>query len=518
MKLKKIVLSVFIASTFWGTAQAQSVNDALLFSQENKGGSARFKGLGNAQTALGGDISTITGNPAGLGFFSRSDVGITFNYLQNTNKAAFEGTKTTSNKGNFGVDQAGIVFHFPTQKTGNLTSGILNFNVGINYDKTQNFNNHLKYEGDNNSTSIVNSLSDLMNDPQSDFTRDFSGSNIVEQFGDPTKGYFPLASENKAKNQYNDIIQKGSRSKTAIAFGANHSNRFYFGATLGITSFKYERSSQFIENGWTKNRAEILADNPNSDYADPNNAKFDFVEASYELFDNFDQSTEGSGVDVKFGAIYKPTPDWNIGATITTPTWTTVVDDTRAYTDINYYDSETAVDAFAFYESNFYDNSNDYLLTTPWKFAVGLTKFFNRGLITADAEYIDYSTTKFSNNSNTNFDYTDLNDGIKDEYKAAVNVRLGGEFLINNILSARAGVNYFGNPYQYAEDTNYNGSLGLGVKLNHSLYMDLAVVHQVNSYKQNPYTIDEGFWGVASPVAKIDHHRTNAVLTLGAKF
>ncbi|MBE8720644.1 OmpP1/FadL family transporter [Sphingobacterium pedocola] len=524
MTLKNFILSAFVASTFWGTVQAQSLGDAILFSQENNGGSARFKGLGNAQTALGGDVSTITGNPAGLGFFGRSDVSITFNYLQNKNKTAFEGLNTTSNKGNFGVDQAGIVFHFPTQKSGNLSSGILNFNVGLSYDKTQNYNNHLKYEGNNMNSSIVNGLTDIM-DGNADFSSDFSGSGIVEQFGDATKGYFPLAVENGSKNQYNDILQKGSRSKTAIAFGANHSNKFYFGATLGITSFRYERSSQFIENGWTKDRAAILADNPNSDFADPTNDKYDYVEASYELFDNFSQVTEGSGVDLKLGAIYKPAADWNIGLTISTPTWTTVKEDTEAWTDIDFYDDETTANSFASYESKLYPSGTDYQLNTPWKFALGLTKFFSRGLISADVEYLDYSTMKYSTSSGSysgGRDFLDLlnstNDAIKDEYQGVANVRVGGEYLFNNIISGRAGFNYFGNPYKYADDTNYSGSLGLGFKITNSTYLDVAVVHQINSYKQNPYTVNESFWGVASPVASIDHNRTSVLLTLGAKF
>src|SRR5690606_3139878 len=147
---------------------------------------------------------------------------------------------TTSNKGNFGIDQAGIVFHFPTSKSGNLSSGILNFNVGLSYDKTQNYNNHLTYEGNNMNSSIVNALTDLMDSGNPDFRDEFAGSKIVERFDNATLGYFPLAVENGSKNQYNDILQKGIRSKTAIALGANHSNKFYFGATLGITSFRYE--------------------------------------------------------------------------------------------------------------------------------------------------------------------------------------------------------------------------------------------------------------------------------------
>lgn len=516
MKFKYIILSVFVSSIFWKQSNAQSLDDALTLSREDAGGSARIKGLGNTQTALGGDISAINGNPAGLGFFSRSDISVTFNYLGNKNKTLYEGMNSNSKKDNFGIDQAGVVFHFPTSNY-RSNSGWQNFNVGLSYNKTQNYNNKLAYEGINNNTTIVNALSDIMS---GSFGTDFAGSNIVEQFEDPENGYFPLAKETGEKNQYNEMITRGNRSKTAIAFGSNYNNRFYIGATLGITSFRYEKNTQFIENGWTKSRNEILADNPNSDYADPSKPAYDFVEASYELFDNFSQVSEGSGIDVKLGMIFKPSTDWNIGLTINTPTWTTVKEDTRAYTDIDYYDNETAKDPFSSYNSDFYDSGVDYNLTTPWKFGLGLSKFFNRGLITADMEYVTYNTMRYSTaNNSINNSYDNLNRDIKDFYKNAVNFRVGGEYLFTNTLSGRAGFNYFGNPYKGdIDDENYSGSLGLGVKLTNTLYMDLALVHQVSSYKQVAYAINESFWNAPSPVASIDHKRTSGILTIGAKF
>lgn len=516
MKFKYIILSVFVSSVFWTQSHAQSVDDALIFSREDNGGSARMKGMGNTQTALGGDISAIGGNPAGLGFFSRSDMSITFDYLGNKNKTAYQGMNSNSKKDNFGIDQAGVVFSFPSSNY-RSNSGWLNFNVGLSYNKTQNFNNRLTYEGVNNQTTIVNALSDIMS---GDFGADFAQSNIVEQFGDSKKGYFPLAKEAADKKQYNDIITRGNRSKTAIAFGSNYNNKFYIGATLGITSFRYEKNTQFIENGWTKSRDEILADNPNSDYADPTKPKYDYVEASYELFDNQAQVTEGSGVDFKLGMIYKPTTDWNIGLTINTPTWTTVQDDSQVYTIVDYYDNETAKTPFDTYKSKVYTDPLDYNMTTPWKFGLGLSKFFSRGLLTADMEYVTYNTMRYSSaNYSGGGNYDNINRDIKNLYKNAVNFRIGGEFLFTNILSGRAGFNYFGNPYKDGiKDENYSGSLGLGVKLTNSLYMDLAVVHQVNSYNQTAYAIVEDFWKAPSPVASIDHKRTSGILTLGAKF
>ena len=76
-------------------------SSALLFSQTTYGGSARVQGLGNAFTSLGGDISSISMNPAGLGFYNRSEISFTpaINFQNMTsNYLKYE---TTDGKTNF---------------------------------------------------------------------------------------------------------------------------------------------------------------------------------------------------------------------------------------------------------------------------------------------------------------------------------------------------------------------------------------------------------------------------------
>lgn len=517
MKLKFIVLSVFVSSIYWGSVQAQSLDDAVTLSKEENTGSARIKAMGNIQTAVGGDISSINGNPAGLGFYTRSDVSGTFNFLGNNYKTDYFGTNSKSNKNNFGLDQAGAVFNFPTFNS----SGWYNFNVGISYNKTQNYNSRLIYEGNNNTSSIVNTLTDLMSQNQ-DFERDFYlGSGIVEKFANTDLGYFPIASEKYDKNQYNQILTKGSKSKTALSFGSNYNDKLYIGASFGITSFNYEKRTQFIENGMTKTGPEIAVNNPNSNFANPDSSDYRFANKSYELFDNNIQATSGTGVDIKIGAIYKPAADWNIGLTVTTPTWMSIQDDSNAFTDVNFYENRTTTNAFFSYESEFSRGSNDYNMTTPWKFSVGLTKFFSRGLLSADAEYVTYSTIRYSTPDGfPNQNLTNVNNNIKNNLQSVMNVRVGGEYLFTNIISGRAGFNYFGNPYKNASDTNYSGSLGLGFKLTDAIYLDLAVVQQVQKYKSSPYVLSD-FWinrDVLQPVASITNRRTSGLLTIGAKF
>ena len=58
-------------------AQNYFIEQALLFSRQNSGGSARIQGMGGAQVALGGDFSSALSNPAGLGMYNRNEFSIT---------------------------------------------------------------------------------------------------------------------------------------------------------------------------------------------------------------------------------------------------------------------------------------------------------------------------------------------------------------------------------------------------------------------------------------------------------
>jgi len=497
---------------------AQTVKDALIISQEFNGGTARFKGMGNASSALGGDISSISGNPAGLGFFGQSDISITGNLLSGKNSTNYFGDSNSKTKNNFGIDNAGVVFHFPTYKSGgNLDQGWINFNIGASYDKVNNFTNQLLYSGTNNSSTIVQSYTDLMADFQ-DWEEDFKNSNLVEQYADANNGYFPLTGSISNKYHSNQLIESGNKSRSNISFGGNYSNKFYFGLSVGFTSLTYNANKQFSEEGWTVFPADVIADNPNSDYADPTNPKSRYLDKNYLLYDDYNLATRGSGYDFKFGFIYKPKEDWNLGLTIQSPTWMTINEEYYTNQEASFYENEQATSAFdTFYLT--YDTYSEYNIRTPFKFNVGATKFFNRGLITADAEFVDYGSTKISYFGNTNRnEETLINEDIKNAYKPALNVKLGGEMLFNAILSGRAGLNYYGNPYKNADQTQWNGSVGLGVKLTNAMYLDLAVVHSMTNYNENPYLINEDFWGVASPDAEIKLNRTNAVMTLGVKF
>ena len=93
-------------------AQSQEVSDALLYSQENLNGTARFRAMSGAFGALGGDLSSINVNPAGSAIFSNNQMGLTLSSFNIKNNSNYFGSKTTDKENAIDLNQAGTVFVF----------------------------------------------------------------------------------------------------------------------------------------------------------------------------------------------------------------------------------------------------------------------------------------------------------------------------------------------------------------------------------------------------------------------
>ena len=86
---------------------------AKMFSQPTTTGSARFQAIGGNHSALGADVSSAAGNPAGLGFYTRSEFSFTPAYQSISNKSiyAVEPNRTNSSDvNNFNIANIGVVF------------------------------------------------------------------------------------------------------------------------------------------------------------------------------------------------------------------------------------------------------------------------------------------------------------------------------------------------------------------------------------------------------------------------
>ena len=105
MKRTLLVMATVVALPM--SIAAQSAIDAYNLSQTDQRGTARFMAMGGAFTALGGDLSTLNQNPAGIGIYRRSEIGATldisprsFETQTATHTTSMDKTKTYCN--NFG--------------------------------------------------------------------------------------------------------------------------------------------------------------------------------------------------------------------------------------------------------------------------------------------------------------------------------------------------------------------------------------------------------------------------------
>lgn len=72
--MKKKINIAALALIMVASASAQTIYDGAKFTQKDLNGTARFVGMGGAMGALGGDISTMGTNPAGISIYRSNDI------------------------------------------------------------------------------------------------------------------------------------------------------------------------------------------------------------------------------------------------------------------------------------------------------------------------------------------------------------------------------------------------------------------------------------------------------------
>lgn len=153
-------------------AAAQFSYDAAQVSGKELNGTARFVGMGGAMSALGGDLSVMRSNPAGIGIYRSHDLALSFGFNNTQNSATFNEVNMTQNRNRASFDQVGFVY---SNHIGNKTA--LRFvNFGFNYHKSKNFNKLFNMGGNLGGTSQTFQMAEMTN-AISDFSSSGFGAN-----------------------------------------------------------------------------------------------------------------------------------------------------------------------------------------------------------------------------------------------------------------------------------------------------------------------------------------------------
>jgi hypothetical protein len=502
---------------------AQEPLDAVRYSWLTPQGTARAQAIGGAVSALGGDITALYTNPAGLGLYKTSELVLTPGFTFSNDKASYRGSTATDSKSSFNYGPMGVVWGIPSYKAGSKWK---NVSIGLAISKTANFNSNTYVSGENNQSSYSEKYLDQLisgnaTDPD-DAALDYpygASLGLNTYLLDPTfdsdnnlTGYASNASVATGLKQQQIINTKGGVSEFSIGVGGNYNDVFYIGGSININTLKYTRNSSFRETDAT---------------GDANN---DF---NYFVADDY-LRTDGTGASINIGIIVKPVEALRVGLNFHSPSW-------YSFKDTYYSSLTTDTEGYAGEQSQSSLDLNDgyageytYRYKTPMRLGAGLAYIFGtqadvssqKGFITADVEYVSYKNNAFNTQDNTNQadkDYfTDLNNTIDDVFKSAVNFRLGGELKFETVM-VRAGFGYYGNPYSNNYFGNEPGDItnasrmnisgGLGWR-NKGMFVDLAYIHQIIKDAYYPYRLDEGVFNAA----KLSNTVGNVLLTVGFKF
>ena len=106
----RIISGMLIACLFFpAISAAQNEIDALRYTQNIYGSTARSMGMGGAFGALGGDFSSITINPAGIGIYRSSEFSISAGSISRNTETQFQGNETKENRFNITLGSLGLV-------------------------------------------------------------------------------------------------------------------------------------------------------------------------------------------------------------------------------------------------------------------------------------------------------------------------------------------------------------------------------------------------------------------------
>ncbi|MDR1757038.1 MAG: outer membrane protein transport protein [Culturomica sp.] len=495
-----------------GVLQAQNYQDVLRYSRYSVEGTARSAAMGGAFGALGGDLSTLSTNPAGIGVFRKSEIN--FTSLLDVSHIKSGGTSGSAIM--YYIGNLGIVYSPYTPD-----SDWKGVNFGFNYTNLSPYKHSLKQFVGNESSdySLTSIWAYQAGDSESEDLDPYTTGPAYDAFlinRDSSGFYNPIFWEGPVEriNQQKNIREEGYMGECAMTIGTNYKDELYLGVTIGLQRTFHELKSSYSEIGEAN------------------------APSGFDWFDYYEyQRIEGNGVNLKFGAIYRPIPQLRLGASIHTPTWYNMtfeyesgIDAHFNTTDVNLGRDRTSYSTLSPLEPY------DFKMRTPWRAILSIAGVLGRkAIISMDYEYVDYPSARFTDNSFGD-SYRYENDAIKATYTGGHNVRFGAEYRVNSAFSLRGGYSLQHSPYKekgfsFTYDIPKGDKLqtvsgGFGLNFG-NYYVDAAYTYRFSKDKTVFYSNDGWFLNEFNEVTneliqakdianKYNEHQ--ARLTFGLRF
>ncbi len=497
--MKKIVISIVFGVVLISSALPQAARDVLSLSQYYATGTARSVAMSGAFGALGGDLSVLSTNPAGLAVYRGSEFSFSPALNFTKTSALLDGITSKEKNSRFNINNIGYAYtwNFFNQK------GVKSINIGLAYNRLSDFNADAYITTPSLGSSLLDEF--VM------YSNGFKPEQLYEWYeglaykcsaidldpGSTTEYYSDYNDFGYEEEMVRSVSYRGGIGEYDISVGTNINNKLYLGFTWGIHDVYY---------------GEFYSHEEYPDFRDPSTYTLDWY-----VF-NEDFTIKGWGMNAKLGVIYRPINLLRFGLAIHTPTFYHLTTEDMTDMTVHFHGiPERATTETTWGESPILEN--DFKVSTPWRYNASAAVIIgNIGLVSLDAEFLNYSKNEMTPNK----DYSGVNDMISNDYKNAVNLKAGTEFKVGP-MSLRAGMAYYGTPYKDDLDIfddevknkstfSYSGGIGFRAR---SFYMDAA--YSYTKFPKYYYDLYEKakYQFVSSPMQKI---RNKVVLTFGFKF
>ncbi len=495
-KLMLCGLSVFSTGII-----AQTAEDAYRFSQTHVTGSARNLSLGGAMGALGVDVSNAATNPAGMAIATKGEFYFSPAFYNTNTSSNYLGNAENDSKFKLGVNSLGL-----SLVSGNYKKGNEYRRLGLSFavNNMARFSERRFLSATNKGDTYVDAMVKRLNTQQ--FTTNFDPFKENLFFNTAAFDTVPITDTNtlKAFGNYISNFGKGRAIQQDISeninghissfdislFGTPNSDKLYFGVSLGIPILRYD-------NTFVLTDSDSLPNAGNS---------YSFPLRSYDY--TVRTRTEGSGVNVKVGLIYRVTEFLRLGAYVHSPTAYTLSDNFSSSIRTTFYNSGSQANVF---DADSPNGTYDYRVVTPFRAGLNFGFIFGKyAALGIDYETVGYNQARINDNTNINI-FKAENNLIKSKYQRTENLRAGLEVNLKPIKLRvgyrRLGTGIVESPEKDKFIQQFSGGLGYSEG---KWYFDAAVA---NSIVNNNYSAYEG-----AVNARINKKILTGTLTVGVRF
>lgn len=562
--MKRIIIPAIALAAMSLSLGAQDMYYAKMLSTNNYYGTARTIALGNAVTALGGDLGTIGINPAGsavAGYWQFTMTpGLNLSVVSTGYEAGGSTTYTSQNHGKFIMPNIGLSM---IMDSGN-DWGLKRVTFAVTANTTNYFLGYSTAMGDNSKNSMLGNFAAAASS-FGYYPEDLSKSTIApwDLYASYAAGQFLPYGENgqyaggnqiigpgdtycyvpDALNQFSTHDEFGHKTDIVLNLGFDVSDRFYFGFNLGIPTLSYCRQDYFCESAKNPERFPIVFTN--------NDTGVETTTYFKDASNVFKLMTDAEGIYAKFGFICVPVNGLRIGAAIQSPTAMTISEQWINTAETSFADPK-------------FDGSGrspegeyQYNLRTPWSVNAGLAYTFGgTGLISVDYEMNDFSVMKYSDMYADDFSddgFRDVNFLMNKFCGVSHSVRAGLEYKFLDMIAVRGGYSITTDPeriwtdsrghevtaenydtgmqltsFKYRKASMQSVSAGVGYSSPGSFFVDFAArVNICPEVTYMPYYYDDypavdkdnhPLSDAGSPVETIGKKIWDVVCTIGWRF